>query len=68
MTLTSSGCGMAYMIGEEREGSITEREVMPRLPTSGQVIGALVAKLGIKIRFSRKERPAGISPLIRSVW
>ena len=27
---------------------MTEREAMPRLPTSGQVIGALVAKLGIK--------------------
>ena len=27
---------------------MTEREVMPRLPTSGQIIGALVAKLDIK--------------------
>ena len=27
---------------------MTEREVMPRLPTSGQIIGALVAKLGVK--------------------
>ena len=36
------------MIGEEREGNMTEREVMPRLPTSGQIMGALIAKLGIK--------------------
>ena len=27
---------------------MTEREVMPRLPTSGQIIGALAAKLGVK--------------------
>ena len=27
---------------------MTEREVMPRLPTSGQIIGAVVAKLDIK--------------------
>ena len=27
---------------------MTEREVTPNLPTSGQIIGALVAKLGIK--------------------
>ena len=26
---------------------MTEREVMPRLPTSGQIIGAVVAKLGV---------------------
>ena len=36
------------MIGEEREGNMTEREVTPHLPTSGQIIGALVATLGIK--------------------
>ena len=36
------------MIGDEREDNVTEREVTPRLPTSGQIIGALVAKLGIK--------------------
>ncbi len=27
---------------------MTEREIIPRLPTSGQIIGALVARLGIK--------------------
>ena len=27
---------------------MTERETMPRLPTSGQIIGVLVAKLGVK--------------------
>ena len=27
---------------------MTEREVTPRLPTSGQIIGAVVSKLGIK--------------------
>ena len=36
------------MIGDEREDNVTEREVTPRLPTSGQIIGALGAKLGIK--------------------
>ena len=36
------------MIGEEREDKMTEREVTPRFPTSGQIVGALVAKLGIK--------------------
>ena len=36
------------MIGKEHEGNMTEREVMPRLPTSGQILGALVGKLGIK--------------------
>ena len=36
------------MNGEEREDDMTEREVTPRLPTSGQILGALVAKLGIK--------------------
>ena len=35
------------MIGEGRKGNMTEREVMPRLPTSGQIIGALVTKLGV---------------------
>lgn len=37
------------MSGEEREANMTEREVMPRLPTSGQIIGALVARLGISL-------------------
>ena len=36
------------MIGEEHEGSMTERKVMPRLPTSGQILGALVGRLGIR--------------------
>ena len=36
------------MIGKEREGNMTEREIILRLPTSGQIIGALVAGLGIK--------------------
>ena len=36
------------MIGGEREEDMTEREITPRLPTSGQILGALVAKLGIK--------------------
>ena len=36
------------MPGEEREDKMTEREVMPRLPTSGQIIGALVTRLGIR--------------------
>ena len=36
------------MSGKEREGSMTEREVMPRLPTSGQILGALVAGLDVK--------------------
>ena len=36
------------MIGKEHEGDMTEREAMPCLPTSGQIIGALVAKLGVK--------------------
>ena len=39
---------MVYMIGKEREGNMTEGEAMPRLPTSGQIIGALVTNLGIK--------------------
>ena len=38
------------MIGKEHEGNMTEREATPRLPTSGQIIGALVAKLGVKHR------------------
>ena len=29
-------------------GEIREREVKPQLPTSGQILGALVAKLGVK--------------------
>ena len=36
------------MLGEECEGNVNEREVMPRLPTSGQIMGALVTKLGVK--------------------
>ena len=36
------------MSGAEREDTMTEREVMPRLPTSGQIIGALVTRLGIR--------------------
>ena len=36
------------MIGEGLDGKVTEREAMPRLPTSGQIMGALVAGLGIK--------------------
>ena len=35
------------MIGEEQGDIMPEREIMPRLPTSGQVIGALVTRLGI---------------------
>ena len=37
------------MPGEEHEDRMTEREVMPRLPTSGQIIGALVTRLGISL-------------------
>ena len=36
------------MSGKEHERSMTEREVMPRLPTSGQIIGTLVAGLDVK--------------------
>ena len=36
------------MIGKEHDGKMTEREVMPRLPSSGQILGALVGRLGIK--------------------
>ena len=36
------------MNGEEREDKMHEHEVTPRLPTSGQIMGALVARLGIK--------------------
>ena len=36
------------MNGEEREDDLTERAVTPRLPTSGQIIGVLVTRLGIK--------------------
>ncbi len=36
------------MSGNEPEADITEREVTPRLPTSGQILGAVVKKLGIK--------------------
>ena len=36
------------MIGKEREDNMKEREVTPHLPTSGQIIGALVTRLGIR--------------------
>ena len=36
------------MIGKGSEDYMTEREVPPRLPTSGQIIGALVTRLGIR--------------------
>ena len=36
------------MIGDEHEDNMTEREVMPSLPTSGQIIGALISRLGIR--------------------
>ena len=36
------------MTGKEREADVTEHEVMPRLPTSGQILGALVTRLGIQ--------------------
>ena len=36
------------MLGKEYEGNMTEREVTPRLPTSGQIIGVLVTKLRIR--------------------
>ena len=39
---------MASTIGEEREDDMAEREVRPRLPTSGQILGTLVSRLGIK--------------------
>lgn len=35
------------MIGEEHEYNMPEREVAPQLPTSGQIIGALVTRLGV---------------------
>ena len=35
------------MIGEEQGDIMLEREVTPQLPTSGQIIGALVTRLGI---------------------
>ena len=35
------------MIGEENEDIMQDREVTPLLPTSGQIIGALVTKLGV---------------------
>ena len=37
------------MPGEEHEDRMTEREVTPRLPTSGQIIGSLVTRLGISL-------------------
>lgn len=36
------------MNGKELENEMTEQEVTPRLPTSGQILGAIVARLGIK--------------------
>ncbi len=48
MTLADFFCEMACMTGDEHEGDKMEREVMPRLPTSGQIIGALVTRLGIR--------------------
>ena len=39
---------MVSTIGEECEDDVAEREVKPRLPTSGQILGALVSRLGIK--------------------
>ncbi len=36
------------MIGDEHEDNMKEREVTPRLPTSSQVIGALVTRLSIR--------------------
>ena len=36
------------MTGEEQEATRPEREVMPHLPTSGQIIGSLVRRLGVK--------------------
>ena len=35
------------MNGEKREYNMPEREVTPQLPTSGQIIGALVTRLGV---------------------
>ena len=42
------------MIGEEAGDAMSEREVIPQLPTSGQIIGALVAGLGISHPVLRK--------------
>lgn len=36
------------MNGKECNDDMTEREVTPRLPTSGQILGALVSRLGIR--------------------
>ena len=36
------------MIGDEHEDNMKEREVTPRLPTSSQIIGALVTRLSIR--------------------
>ncbi len=36
------------MNGKEPEDYMTEHEVMPHLPTSGQILGAIVTRLGIK--------------------
>ena len=45
------------MPGDEHEGNTVEREVMPRLPTSGQILGALVTRLGISLP-ARQQRNA----------
>ena len=42
------------MIGEEPENPMPEREITPQLPTSGQIVGALVTKLGISHPVLRK--------------
>ena len=36
------------MIGHGHEDNMTEREVIPHLPTSSQIIGALISRLGIR--------------------
>ena len=36
------------MTGKECEADVTEHEVMPDLPTSGEILGALVTRLGIE--------------------
>ena len=45
---------MAYMIGEEQEHSMQEREITPQLPTSGQIIGALATRLDLSHPVLRK--------------
>ena len=36
------------MNGKKLKGDMTEREVSPQLPTSGQILGAVVGRLGIR--------------------